>query len=200
MNILVTGGTGFVGENLTKKLLNKSNKLRCLVRKSSITENLQKFGVEIIEGDISNYNSLDKATKNIDIVYHCAALVTDWAPINEFVRINLDGTRNLIEESIKNKVKKFIYISSNDAIWSFNDHNDLTEEHPYPINYLHPYCKTKAEAEKIVLYFSKLKKINSIIIRPYLVWGPGDRVILPRIVQLALRGDLPIIGNRKNKV
>jgi len=116
MNILVTGGTGFVGENLTKKLLNKSNKLRCLIRKSSITENMQKLGVEIIEGDISNYNSLDKATKNIDIVYHCAELVTDWAPINQFVRINLDGTRNLIEASIKNKVKKFIYISSNDAI------------------------------------------------------------------------------------
>ena len=75
MNSLVTGATGFVGDNLVKKLVARGNTVRCLVRKSSNVVSLKQLGVELAQGDVKNYDSVLEAMNGIDHVYHCAAAV-----------------------------------------------------------------------------------------------------------------------------
>lgn len=200
MNVMLTGGTGFVGGNLAKKLIAGGNHVKCLVRRTSNVEGLKILGVELFYGDISNLDSLLEATKGIEIVFHCAALVTDWGARKEFYRVNVEGTKNVLRASEKNRVRRVVHVSSNDAIWGFDNHIDVDEKFPYPKKYKHPYCETKAESEKLSLKYDREGRVETVVIRPCMVWGPGDKVILPRIVQLALDGSLFLIGGGGNLI
>ena len=113
--ILITGATGFVGRNLLEKLSKRP--IRCLVKdKSSLGKN-----IEIVRGNLTDLKSLDEATKNISIVIHLAAIIKSKNK-EEFKKINAEGTRNLVNASKKNGVKKFIYISSSDVIFKKSDY------------------------------------------------------------------------------
>ena len=200
MKVMLTGGTGFVGGNLAKKLVAGGNRVNCLVRKTSDVERLKILGVELFYGDVSNLDSLLEATKGIEIVFHSAALVTDWGDRKEFYRVNVEGTINVLRACEKNQVRRVVHVSSNDAIWRFDNHIDVDENFPYPRKYKHPYCETKAESEKLALKYDSEGRVETVVIRPCMVWGPGDKVILPRIVQLALEGNLFLIGGGGNLI
>ena len=198
---MLTGGTGFVGGNLASKLVARGNYVKCLVRKTSNVERLKSLGVELHYGDLSDFNSLLEATRKVDIVYHCAALVTDWGIRKEFYRVNVEGTRNVLKACEENGVQRVIYVSSNDVIWRFDNHIEIDESYPYPKKYKHPYSETKAESEKLALKYNYEGRVETVIIRPCcIVWGPGDKVILPRIVQLAINGNLVLIGDGNNLI
>ena len=197
---MLTGGTGFIGGNLVGKLVERGNYINCLVRKTSNVERLKSLGVELHYGDLSDFNSLLEATRGVDVVYHCAALVTDWGVRKEFYRVNVEGTRNVLKACEENTVQRVIHVSSNDAIWRFDNHIEVDESYPYPKKYKHPYSETKAESEKLALKYDYEGRVETVIIRPCMVWGPGDKVILPRIVKLAINGDLILIGDGSNLI
>jgi nucleoside-diphosphate-sugar epimerase len=200
MKSMLTGGTGFVGGNLAGKLAASGDYVKCLVRKTSNVEKLKNLGVEIYYGDLSDFNSLLEATRGVDLVYHCAALVTDWGMRKEFHRVNVEGTRNVLKACEENGVQRVIHVSSSDAIWRFDNHIEINENYPYPKKHKHPYNETKAESEKLTLRYDREGKLETVIIRPAMVWGPGDKVILPRIVQLAINRNLVLIGNGSNLI
>lgn len=181
MKVLLTGGSGFIGGKLAKKLVNKKYNVRSLVRNSSNVDELKELGVELYYGDLSNIETLRSATKSVEVVYHCAALVSDWGRNEDFYETNVQGTRNLLDTCIQNDVSRFIYLSTTDAVWQYEHHLNIDEDYPYPKKYKHPYCETKAYSERLLLEYINRGDLNGGILRPCWVWGPGDRVVLPKV-------------------
>jgi len=200
MKVLLTGGSGFIGGNLAKKLVKKNYKVRALVRNSSNVNELKQLGVELCYGDLSDSTALRNASEGVEVVYPCAALVSDWGKYEDFYEVNVQGTKNLLDACVENNVRKIVYISTTDVVWNYEDHINLTESANYYKIYKHPYCKTKAEAEKEILSYKNQNKIETTIIRPCLVWGPGDRVVLPKIVDLAINNSLYLFGSGRNLI
>ena len=200
MNAVVTGGTGFIGGKLVQRLVEKGHKVMCLVRRTSNVESLNKLGVELCYGDLSEPDSLKKLVSGGEIIFHIAAMVSDWGSREDFYRMNVESTMTLLKASKQSSVKKFIYMSSSTVIWKsdlweIHNLNDVDENYPYPRQYNDYYNETKAEAERIVVGFYKATGLETIIFRPSNVWGAGDRVILPRIVKAARKGILFPIGS-----
>lgn len=181
-HILVTGGGGFLGKAILKKLLNKKVSLTSFSRK--FYPDLEKMGVIQIQGDITDKKALVKALRHIDAVFHVAAKPGIWGPFEDFFRVNVTGTRNVIAAGLENNIKQLIYTSSPSVIFDEYDMENVDESVPYPKNYPAPYPETKAMAEKLVIKAVK-KGLNSIIIRPHLIWGPEDNHLLPRIINKA---------------
>ena len=175
MGVLVTGGTGFIGSHLVKKLTEKGHKVRCLVRETSQTDFLKNLGVELVFGDITNKDSLKAIAKNVDTVYHLAALI-DHRSVGSYQMhcyVSLIGTENLIKACIEGKVKKFIYFSSISAIGCRNVDRPLDETALCrPVT---PYGKGKLETEKMLLGYFNSFSFPVNIIRPSVVYGCGDK-------------------------
>lgn len=174
--VFVTGGNGFIGSFVVEELVKKGYKVRCLVRKTSRLDYLEKYikqgKVELAYGDITDKKSLDKALKDIDIVYHFVAFagkqnITD----EQYWRVNYQGTIDLVELCQKHKVKKFIYCSS---VGVMGNIKNIPANENSPYNPTNTYEKTKVAAEKYILKLIKDKQFPAVIIRPAIVYGPRN--------------------------
>ncbi|MBA4383183.1 MAG: hypothetical protein C0410_00455 [Anaerolinea sp.] len=196
MKILVTGANGFVGSSLCRKLVAAGHQVKAMVRATSDLSLLQGVSVEIVSGSLSDREALIKATIDQEFVFHVAAAVTDWGSLDFFRKINVEGTRNIIEAAILNNVPRFLYVSSV-AVASFLDLRNMDEDAPQlPTPY--PYCQTKREAEELVNNFHQTGKIQTVILRPGDIYGPNDRVALLRMGEMLRKKQLPYVagGNK----
>ena len=109
---LVTGATGLLGSHIVEQLRKRYLPVRVLVRPGSDRTWLETQDVEFVEGDITDPSSLAKACQGVDAVYHSAAKVGDWGPWEDFQRITIDGTRNIVDAAIAAGVRRFVHISS----------------------------------------------------------------------------------------
>ncbi len=194
MNIFITGGTGFIGGALISRLRKCKHNVIALVRSEEKTKRLEGFGVNCIMGDLFKLNSLKDELKNIDAIIHCAALVTDWNPYEDYVNTNIVGTENILILAKELEIKSFIHLSTVDV---FGDYNMgiITDFAPYRKTGI-PYVDTKIDAERIALEYYENYKVPITIIRPTWVFGPGDFQFFPEIVKNLLRGRLVYIGNK----
>jgi len=193
-NILVTGGGGFLGGAIVKMLLEKKCRVRSFSR--SYYPELASIGVEQFQGDLEDKTSVEKACKDIDLVFHVAAKAGVWGKYSDYYRTNVTGTLNIIDACKNNKVPKLIYTSSPSVIFDGTDMEGVNESCPYPAKYNAHYPKTKALAEQAVRAVSD--NLLTVILRPHLIWGPGDSHLVPRIISRA--NQLVIVGNGKNVV
>jgi nucleoside-diphosphate-sugar epimerase len=205
MKAILTGGTGFIGGKLAATLRARGYEVRCLVRRTSKVEELVKLGVELCYGDLSDPGSFKALTRDGDVVYHLAALVSDWGKKEEFYKMNVEGTRDLLRASKEAGVKRFVYMSTSTVLWKsdfWNVHNmvDIDESYPHPENYNDNYNESKAAAERVVMGFFREAGMETVVIRPSAVWGSGDTVILPRIVRIARKGMLLCVGSGEGLV
>ena len=128
---LVTGATGLLGSHIVEQLRKRNLPVRVLVRRGSDCTWLKTQNVEFVEGDITEPASLKAACAGVDAVYHSAAKVGDWGPWEDFQRITIDGTRNILEAAIAAKVRRFVHISSISAYgyhtrdWTVDETFDL---------------------------------------------------------------------------
>ncbi|RJP69069.1 MAG: NAD-dependent epimerase/dehydratase family protein, partial [Candidatus Abyssobacteria bacterium SURF_17] len=195
MNVLVTGGTGFVGTNLVKKLLARGDKVRCLVRKTSNVATLKQFGVELAQGDITLYESLVDAARGVEVLYHCAALVeAGVGSRSDYYLLNVEGTRNVLKACEVASIPRLVHVSTQSVAFDFTDKHNADETIPFPIYYKDYYSETKALGEKEVLDAAKKGRVSACVIRPTWVWGPGDFTILPTIAKLARRKQLFLVN------
>jgi nucleoside-diphosphate-sugar epimerase len=185
--ILITGSNGFVGQNLCKKLISKKYLIRKIIR-SSLKKKEEHSEVCNV-GEINKDTNWSIALKNIDCVIHCAARVHS---INEdkadsldlYRKINVDGTRNLAEQSVKAGVKRIIFLSSikvNGEETKFSSpfkYDDV----PKPES---SYAISKWEAEQALEAISKKYGIEIVIIRPPLIYGPNVKGNFLRLINLA---------------
>lgn len=200
MNILITGGTGFIGEHFVPELLKEGHNIRLLVRNVNKAQKVFGNKCNYFVGDVTNKNSLIGCCDNIDIVYHMVAKVGNQLPSEEnftlFRRTNVEGTKNMIGESKNADVKKFIFVSSIAAIGIVHE-NPITEKSkcsPYL-----PYQVSKYEAEQLVRKEYEENRFPGIIIRPTKVYGVGEHEYsYLTLAKLCKKGLFLKVGKKKN--
>lgn len=194
MFYLVTGASGYIGSNLIKEMSERGMKTRALVRHTSNTQGLSQLeNIEICYGDVRDVSSLERAVRGCDMVFHLAACVEDWGGYRTFYEVNYLGTKNILHASIEAKVNKFIYISSI-GVLDLSRRGIVREDHPYG-HFSGYYCRSKAEAEKLIKKSSDL--ISTLIIRAPAVCGPEDFLFTWKALNLARKHLLFVIDRGK---
>tara|TARA_Y100000591_G_scaffold332108_1_gene368244 strand:- start:2892 stop:3881 length:990 start_codon:yes stop_codon:yes gene_type:complete len=171
---LITGSSGHVGSNFIRELSKQDYKIRCIDFDGDHRA-YEGYDVEVIKGDITNKESLQPVFKNVDIIFHTAALINlDRRYEKQIRQVNVEGTRNVCEAAVKAGVKKLIHFSSVDAFYRFPIEEPLLEsrsliDDPNAV----PYDLSKADGQKIVLEFCE-KGLDASIIHPTSIVGPND--------------------------
>jgi nucleoside-diphosphate-sugar epimerase len=179
--ILVTGATGFIGGHLAQRLVHEGHRVRCLVRASSDRTLLDELGVEVVVGDLTNPPSLAAAAEGCRCVLHCGARVSDWATVQEITRVNVDGTRSLVEACVGASVQRFVHVSSTD-VYGYPGGAAIDEAHA-ATRFRNWYAQTKLAAETEV----RRAEIDAVILRPATVYGPRSTDVVGEIAR-AIRG------------
>ena len=197
-SVLVTGATGFVGPYLVQALIEKGARVKILsLSEGDVLSNLCADDLEIVTGDITKPETIDGIMKGVDLVFHLAAISNvDYAiqnPVKTY-DVNVRGTLNLLEEVRKNPVHKFIYVSSS-HVYGVPQYIPMDEKHP--IAPREPYSTSKAAAENFVNGYSGAYGIETAIVRPFNIYGPGqdESFLIPSIIQQASGSDLIEVGN-----
>ncbi|WP_061224018.1 NAD-dependent epimerase/dehydratase family protein [Leptospira weilii] len=193
MNIFITGASGFVGEAATR-ILSKKHTVKAMSRSEKSDAIISMVGGKPVRCELNSVDS--NSLKGIDVVIHSAAYVEQWGPFQDFWKVNVDGTAQLLEASRKAGVKRFIFIGTEAALFYGQPMIDIDESYPYPKNSPFPYSKTKAEAEKLVLKANS-SEMQTISIRPRLIWGPGDKTVLPVLLKMIADGNFSWIDGGK---
>lgn len=199
MAILVTGGTGLVGSQLIEDLIERGHApgtIRALVRSQSDTAFLQASGVQLRYGDVLDLESLKAAMRDVHLVFHCAAAVTETRK-DLFWRVNFQGTEHMLEAARRADVDRFIYVSSI-GVYGLLERTPATEDHPK--NPLRPYAIAKLAAEQKVWEYYQQHGLKSVILRPTAIVGERDRTITRQLVKLARRSIVPVIKGGRSRV
>jgi nucleoside-diphosphate-sugar epimerase len=172
MAILITGSTGYIGSLLTKKLAEQGEDISILVRKDPGIPAFQRSNIRIVKGDITDKASVVEAMRGVNRLYHMAAYARLWAKEPDtFYRINVEGTRNVMEAALDADVRKVIYTSTAGVIGPSKD-KPMTEEDPRITGFFNAYEETKTQAEAVVQEYVK-KGLDVSIVNPARVYGPG---------------------------
>lgn len=158
---------------------------------------LAALGVEQLQGDLADPEAVDAACRGRDVVFHAAARAGVWGPYDDYHRTNVTGTANVIAACRRQGVGALVYTSSPSVVFHGGDMEGVDESAPYPKHYHAPYPQTKALAEQQVIRAAG-EGLAAVILRPHLIWGPGDNHLVPRIIKRAKR--LRRIGRRSNRV
>ena len=202
INILLTGGSGFMGKAIVAELIDPTCPFKPdLIRIFDLDEyqGLIDPCIEMIKGDVRDYNNVLQACNNIDVVIHSAAIV-DWGTKSEeeILSVNVGGTKNIIRACKEQKVKGLVFTSSLDSVFSGKPQIDIDEKAPYPVKYPTSYCTSKYLAEKLVLDCSS-DNLKACIIRPADVYGEGDPYHIGSLLDMAKGGFYVRLGNGKSK-
>lgn len=195
MKNLVTGATGFVGSHVAEKLIQDGQEVIAFARDSSNTTFLKKLGAQIRYGSLTDTASVFEATKGIDRIFHVAAMTEEWIPKEISQKVNVQGTINLLEAAMENKIQRFFFVSSL-AVMGIKNHYGTGVETQYPKSG-DPYIDTKIEAEKMVWKFAKFG-LPVTVLRPGFMYGPRDRRFMKRILSKLETGGFKFIGDGKN--
>jgi len=176
MKILITGAHGFMGSNLARFLLEKDYEVKGMVRRGGDFSMLDGIDIELIEGDLEDPQSLREACQGIDTIFHLAGCTHEWDWWPVYKRINVDGTKALLDAAVEASVSRFIYMSSL-AVHHFHGIKEGNEETKKDGWLFTGYSRSKIEAEAIVQQYHNDGKIKTIIIRPGVFpYGPNARI------------------------
>lgn len=189
---LITGATGFIGGHLAERLAGEGYPVRCLVRTTSDTSLLETLGVEIVVGDVASAGSVAKVAAGCRHVFHCAALVSDWATTTEIKLINVHGTRNMLEASVASSAERFIHFSTTD-VYGYPDGAAVNEAF-VPSRFRNWYSQTKRAAEAKVRGAHSARGLDTVILRPATVYGPRSKEVVGEIARAMCHGNMVLIG------
>lgn len=193
MTYFITGGSGFLGINLVRFLLEKGEQV--IVYDISDFDYPEKHKITFVKGDIRNFETLSSAMRGADIVVHTAAALPLYSE-KDIYSTDIEGTRNVLSAAEKNNVKRFIHISST-AVYGIPDHHPLLENDA--LVGVGPYGKSKIAAEHMCAEYRKKGMIVSII-RPKSFVGPERLGVFALLYDWAKTGHgFPMLGNGKNR-
>lgn len=200
---LITGATGFIGANLVEKLLKDGyRRIRILILNKKELDKFEfKDKVQAIEGDLTQPESLNALTEDVNVVFHLAALIDRRGiPLEDYMKVNYQGTKSLVESCRANakNLKKFVNFSSIAAIGLQNAKRMIDETYPYKP--LIPYGVSKAETEKYLLDLNQKTKFPVAIVRPPTVYGPRETYNIINFFKAIKAGKFRIIGSGENKM
>ncbi len=199
IKVLVTGATGFLGSRLVEHLVDHTNKYSVIGtgRKFSTDNRYAHPNLRYILGDLCDKKFVQTLfDEKIEMVINCASFSSPWGSKEVFEKANIQTQQHLIDECQKNKIDRFIYISSPSIYFDYTDRLGVTEKTPLPLNLVNNYAITKVKAEGLL----KNSGLDYMILRPRALIGRGDTVIMPRLIRSHLEGKLRIMGNGDNLV
>ena len=186
--VAVTGGTGFTGAALIKRLVADGYQVRALARSASDISPSQN--IQVIVGDLGNTEALEQLVRDVDTVFHIAAMYRSEGSFEEFLAVNFEGTRTLLESSRQAGVRRFIYCST------IGVHGTVAEtpaDENAPFNPRDDYQESKLMAEKYCLSMHN-QGIEVVVIRPCGIYGPGDTRML-KMFRMIDKGTFFFVGN-----
>lgn len=199
---LVTGASGLLGSHIVEQLRLRGQAVRALVRPGSDRSWLQTQGVEFVEGDITDPASLARACAGVEVVYHSAARVGDWGPWEEFERITIGGTRNVLVAAAAARVRRLVHISSISVFGYYTDDGVIDETFPvgYRLYRWAYYSRSKMIAEQLARQAHERGELAVTVIRPAWIYGPRDRATVPRFYRMLTTGRAKILGRGDNRL
>jgi len=182
MKVLVTGGTGFLGRNVVRRLLDGGDSVRVLARSPLARAAGRPAGAEEALGDLRDANSLRRAVEGMEAICHCAAHVQTRGSWSEFEEVTIRGTERLLEAAHREGVKRFLHVSSL-GVYGLNGKETITEESPFDDSEASRghYTRSKVESERLVWKYSREHGLPITIIRPGVLYGPGRPPFVARV-------------------
>jgi nucleoside-diphosphate-sugar epimerase len=194
MKILVTGGGGFLGTSVCRQLAARGHRVIAFQRRPA--NHLERAEISSIEGDISDPGQVLAAAAGCSAVIHTAGKAGVWGKTEDYRRVNVDGTNNVIRACLEHGIPHLVHTSSPSIVHTGGDIGGGDESLPIATHFSAPYPETKAEAEKNIMAASG-DHLRTTALRPHLIWGPGDPHILPRLATKAKGGTLALPGPDK---
>jgi nucleoside-diphosphate-sugar epimerase len=195
MRVLVTGGTGFTGKALVKRLLDLKHDVVALDYKEGLrTQELRDWGAKVVLGSVTDRQVVAHAMEGVEVVHHLAAAFREMGvPDTYYYEVNVNGTRNVLDVARAQGVRKFVYCSTC-GVHGNVDPAPAGEDAPIrPADY---YQRTKYEAEPFVLRAAR-EGFPATILRPAAIYGPGDPERFYLIYRRVKTGTFPIFGSGK---
>jgi nucleoside-diphosphate-sugar epimerase len=194
-DILVTGGTGFIGRRVAQALLRDGARVRVLARNPAKARDLESAGASVIAGEITDPACLERALRGTQAVIHFAGATNEFKPRAYFERVNIDGTRLLAEAALKAGVDRFVHVST---VWVYGlwAGPGTNEASPYAVSG-QPYSDTKIGAEREIRRLAGEKGLPAVILQPSEVYGPGDPHWTERPLALIKAGRMVLASGGK---
>ncbi len=197
MNALVTGGGGFLGSAIVRRLCERGDRVHSLSR--GRYPELDALGVTQHQGDVADPVAVARAAVGCDIVFHVAAKAGVGGRYRDYHRANVIGTANVLTACRHHGIARLVYTSSPSVVFDGRDMAGVDESVPYPSHYEAAYPQTKAIAEGMVLRANGAA-LATVSLRPHLIWGPGDNHLIPRLLARARAGRLRRIGDESKLI
>jgi nucleoside-diphosphate-sugar epimerase len=190
----VTGGSGFVGGRLIERLRADGHTVRALARSERAADTVRSRGAEPVQGDLSEADALRSGAEGCELAFHAAATVGDWGKREDFVRGNVDGTRNVLAACADAGVRRFVHVGTEAALMAGRPLVNVDETAPLRPDSPALYSSTKAQAEQLVRAANRDGTFETVVVRPRFVWGRGDTTLLPVMTELVRSGRFAWIG------
>ncbi|GAC1425023.1 MAG: NAD-dependent epimerase/dehydratase family protein [Ktedonobacteraceae bacterium] len=196
MTVLITGAAGFLGGHLVDVLVERDESVRILVRPGEDISRLVKTNVQVCQGDLTDRSSLEAAVDGVERVLHCAARTGPWGPEAEYERVNVYGTKLLVEAAMAAGVRRIVHVSSI-TVHGLDVHGTVDETAPLQGGF-DPYSRTKVATERVLQQMIRDKGAPVTIVRPGLIYGPRDSNSFGRFATLVKQGKMVLIGSGTN--
>jgi nucleoside-diphosphate-sugar epimerase len=182
MKLFITGASGFVGGAASKYFSLHGHEVIGMSRSENSDAKIKMTGASPVRCSLGNVPA--ELLKGCDVVIHAAAYVEDWGTREDFYKANVDGTDQLLQAAKEADVKTFIHIGTEAALWYGQDIINADEEYPLVSKSPFLYSETKSQAEKLVRMSNHDGRFKTVVVRPRMIWGPGDQTILPKAVDM----------------
>jgi nucleoside-diphosphate-sugar epimerase len=201
MRICVTGGTGFLGGALIRRLLANGATVRVLARDSGRADALAARGAEVVRGDLGDHAAIARAVEGAAVVYHVAAMVEAPGDLADFLDANRGGTERVFQAALQHGVGRVVYSSSIAVYGLLAGRKSIDEDTPYdPQPELRDsYSQSKIQADRFAAAFARERNLSTVILRPGVIYGPGKALPLGLLGFAAGKTNV-LFGNPGNRL
>jgi nucleoside-diphosphate-sugar epimerase len=194
----VTGGSGFIGGALIRRLVADGWDVRALARSDAAAQKVAALGAQAIAGDLGDLPSMAVGAQYCEVAFHCAAQLGDWGSREDFERGNVQGTRNALAAARQAGLRRFVHVGTEAALLAGQPLIEVDERAPLRFDSRALYAATKARAEEAVIEANG-DGLETVVVRPRFVWGRGDTTLLPLITEAVRSRRFAWIGGGRHR-
>jgi nucleoside-diphosphate-sugar epimerase len=193
----VTGASGFIGGALAASLIADGWSVRALARSEEAATKVAALGAQPVRGDLDSAVAISEGAAGCEVAFHAAALPAEWGAPGEFERVNILGTGNALSGCRDAGVPRFVHLGTEAAHFAMEPLVRIDESEPLRPDSPVMYSATKARAEELVRAANG-GGLETVVVRPRLVWGPGDVTVLPGFVEAVEAGRFSWVGGGRH--